>query len=137
MLFISFISFPILGKRDLGALSADNTSVMDLQEPLPKRRRSYNSALQNGTVNSMTEFVANYKIPVETFRKWHLQDLEDKKADGRGRDRSVKDRLVGYWLEVENRLHRWFQELRERRLPVGVQDIHEKAPAIFDQWWVN
>jgi hypothetical protein len=45
----------------------------------------------------MTEFAANYKIPVEAFRKWQLQDLEDKKADGRGRDRSVKDRLVGYW----------------------------------------
>jgi hypothetical protein len=89
--------------------------------------------MHNGTVNSMKEFAANYKIPVETFRKWHLQDLEDKKADGRSRDRSVKDRLVGYWPEVENRLHRWFQELRERRLPVAVQDIHEKAPAIFDQ----
>lgn len=120
---------------------------MENAEPLPKRRRSYSvnekiaylrnleTALMNGTVGSLKDFAENYGIPVTTMRKWDLQLLERQVGEGRGKDRTVKERDVGYWPEVEDRLYEWLQGLRDKRLPVGVMDVKERAMQIFEDWW--
>lgn len=116
-------------------------------EPLRKRRRRYSvrekiayltdleNALLTGAVVSMREFADHYKIPRETLRKWSLPDLEEQEQAGRGGDRAVKERLVGHWPEVEQRLQQWVRNLRDNRLPVSVQDLQEQAMTIFEQWW--
>jgi hypothetical protein len=116
-------------------------------EPLRKRLRSYSvseklrylrdfeRAIEKGTVNTMTEFANHHHIPVETFRRWSLPDLERREEEIGGNVRKVKERSVGTWPEVEEQLHQWYQDRRQRRLPVAVMDLQAKAVELFDAWW--
>ena len=95
-------------RRTVGLFQPEFT--MDDAEPLPKRRRSYSvqekiqylrdfeTALLNGTVTSLTELAASYDISLYTMRRWDLQTLERQAGEGRGKDRTVKDRHVGHLI---------------------------------------
>lgn len=118
-----------------------------MEPVLRKRKRSYSvseklrylrdleEAIENGTVHTMTEFANLHRIPVETFRKWNLHDLELKEEGNRGKDRKVKQRSVGTWPEVEEQLFNWYEGLRQRRLPVVIHDVQEKGLELFQAWW--
>ena len=60
--------------------------------------RNFEAGLIDGFVDSMHEFAVYYHIPVLTFKKWNLDDLEEAESHGRGDQRSVKERDVGLWL---------------------------------------
>lgn len=100
-----------------------------------KYLRDFETALLNGEVNSMKDFADHYKISIHTFRQWNLQKLEEQEADKYGKKRKVREPENGWWPEVENQLRQWFHDLRGRRIPVAVQDLQEKALAIFRGWW--
>lgn len=121
--------------------------LLEKMEPLRKRKRSYTvseklrylrdfeEAIGNGNLSTLTEFANLHHIPVETIRRWNLHDLELKEEENRGKDRKVKQRSNGTWPEVEEQLFIWFQALRQRRLPVVIHDVQEKAMELFQAWW--
>lgn len=118
---------------------------------LVKRRRSYSvdeklrylrdleDALANQIVRNGAEFAAHHRIPYETFRKWDVDELQVAAADQYGKSRKIrlKEQNFGTWNEVENELHAWFLGMRDKRLPVSVESLQEKAAELFRLWWDN
>lgn len=113
---------------------------------LPKRRRSYtikeklcflndlDTAIANHTVANWYEFADNYHIPYATFRKWNRQELEnmaDKKVRKHRTDHN------GRWPQMEDQLYEWVLQMREKRLPLAINDIQEMAEEFFNLWWEN